>query len=62
MKVRPLEWKANPNSKKPQLKEETPHQPGEAVDGAPQLTKNQEKQVAKQKMIDEKKAAKEKAG
>jgi tryptophanyl-tRNA synthetase len=62
MKVRPLEWKANPNPRKPQLNKETPHQAGEAVDSAPKLTKNQEKKLAKQKMIDEKKAAKEKAG
>lgn len=61
MKVCPLEWKANPNPKKPQLNMETP-QPEEAVDGVPKMTKNQEKKLAEQKMIDEKKAAKEKAG
>jgi tryptophanyl-tRNA synthetase len=61
MKIRPLVWKANPNPKRTQLNKETP-QLGEAVDVAPKLTKNQEKKLAKQKMIDEKKAAKIKAG
>ncbi len=59
MKVRPLEWKANPNPQRHHVKEEV--QPGEAAEGAPKLTKNQEKKLAKQKMIEEKKAAKEKA-
>jgi tryptophanyl-tRNA synthetase len=59
MKVRPLEWKANPNPKVSHLKEEI--NSGEAADSASKLTKNQEKKLAKQRMIDEKKAAKEKA-
>jgi tryptophanyl-tRNA synthetase len=60
MKVRPLEWKANPNPKRPQPTSE--EQPKEAGDGTTKLTKNQEKKLLKQKMIDEKKAATEKAG
>jgi hypothetical protein len=36
--------------------------PGEAVDNAPKLTKNQGEEATKQKMIDQKKAANEKAG
>jgi tryptophanyl-tRNA synthetase len=60
MEVRPLEWKANPNPKRTQLNKGT--EPVEAVEGAPKLTKNQEKKLAKQRMIDEKKAAKEKTG
>jgi tryptophanyl-tRNA synthetase len=66
MKIRPLEWKANPNPKRPPPVEgEAGGQTaGEVTEGVPKLTKNQEKKLAKQRMIEEKKAAaaKEKAG
>lgn len=59
MAVRPLEWTGNPNPivVAPAGGSEVA---GEFVDGAPQLTKNQEKKLAKEKMIADKKAAKEK--
>jgi tryptophanyl-tRNA synthetase len=56
MKLRPLEWKANPNPKRPQLTDGEARE-GEAGEGPQKLTKNQEKKLAKQKMIEEKKAA-----
>jgi tryptophanyl-tRNA synthetase len=57
MALRPLEWKANPNPiKARQLEGQSSEAP---ADGAPKLTKNQEKKLAKEKMIAEKKAAKE---
>jgi tryptophanyl-tRNA synthetase len=54
MKVRPLEWKANPNPKRREPAEGP--KPEAPVDGGPKLTKNQEEKPAKEKMIAEKKA------
>lgn len=61
MALRPLEWKANPNPKRkvPIGGPATTQASGEA-EGVAKLTKNQEKKLAKQRLIDEKKAAKEK--
>jgi tryptophanyl-tRNA synthetase len=61
MKTRPLEWKANPNPKRPEPAQGTPaaENSAETAGGVPKLTKNQEKKLAKEKMIAEKKAAKE---
>lgn len=58
MKVRPLEWTGNPNPIKAAPAEGSESTAG-PVDGAPKLTKNQEKKLAKEKLIAEKKAAKE---
>jgi tryptophanyl-tRNA synthetase len=55
MKLKPLEWKANPNPTK--TLEVRPKEEGAPAEGAPKLTKNQEKKLLKQKMIEEKKAA-----
>lgn len=62
MAIRPLEWTGNPNPIAAAAPAEGSGAPaaGESVDGAPKLTKNQEKKLAKEKMIAEKKAAKEK--
>jgi tryptophanyl-tRNA synthetase len=59
MKIRPLKWGANPNPIKQQSTEgEAGGQPdGDAAEGTPKLTKNQEKKLAKQRMIEEKRAA-----
>lgn len=60
MRVHPLEWKANPNPKRPAPAESAKTEG--VVDGVPKLTKNQEIKLAKERMIAEKKAAKEKGG
>jgi tryptophanyl-tRNA synthetase len=64
MKVRPLEWKGNLNpikSSQPAAGEGETGQVELNADGTPKLTKNQEKKLAKEKLIAEKKAAKEAA-
>ncbi|KFY91713.1 hypothetical protein V500_04507 [Pseudogymnoascus sp. VKM F-4518 (FW-2643)] len=61
MEIRPLEWTGNPNPIAAAAPAEgSGAAGGELVDGAPKLTKNQEKKLAKEKMIADKKAAKEK--
>lgn len=57
MKVRPLEWKGNLNPIKVEDSEDRKEHAEVGIDGTPKLTKNQEKKLLKQKMIDEKKAA-----
>jgi len=47
MKVRPIDWKANPNPKRPQVEQES--KPGEAADKAPKLTKDQGEEASKAK-------------
>lgn len=63
MAARPLEWRGNPNAAPPQ-QEATNSESGAASeaavlnpDGTPKLTKNQEKKLAKEKLIAERKAA-----
>jgi len=59
MSRKKLEWKGNPDAKiVPKEGESTISASGEAAEVALKLTKNQEKKLAKQKMIDEKVAAK----
>jgi tryptophanyl-tRNA synthetase len=63
MEVRPLEWTGNPNpiaAAAPAAPAAGSEVAGGSADVAPKLTKNQEKKLAKEKMIAEKKAAKEK--
>lgn len=60
MAIRPLEWRANPNPKgRPQEEGVSSGEGAGATnpDGTPKLTKNQEKKLAKQKLVEEKKAA-----
>ena len=56
MALKPLEFKGNPNPIK--TLEVRPKEEGTTEGGPPKLTKNQEKKLAKEKMIAEKKAAK----
>lgn len=56
MELRPLQWNSNPNVKKAEpVETDTAEQ--EETNGTGKLTKNQEKKLQKQKMVDEKKAA-----
>lgn len=57
MKVRSLEWRGNPNAKDPRVEPEPAIAVELNADGTPKLTKNQEKKLAKEKAIAEKKAA-----
>lgn len=59
MALRSLEWKANPSPTKPENAGKDLNEQGVelAADGSTKLTKNQEKKLAKQRLIDEKKAA-----
>jgi tryptophanyl-tRNA synthetase len=60
MALKKLEWKGNPNPIV--VKKEGSDATAEGVEMSGKLTKNQEKKLAKQKLIDEKKAAKAAAG
>ena len=58
MSLKKLEWKGNPNPSVIVQKENEAPTTGESADGSTALTQNQLKKIAKQKLIDEKKAAK----
>ncbi|KAM3076524.1 tryptophan--tRNA ligase [Clarireedia jacksonii] len=64
MSVKPLQWGGNPNVKAAAASstENADTKTGEAGEGTGKLTKNQEKKLAKQRMIEEKKAAKAAGG
>ncbi|PVH85316.1 tryptophanyl-tRNA synthetase-like protein [Cadophora sp. DSE1049] len=58
MSLKKLEWKGNPNPSIVVQKENEAPTNAEAASGSGELTQNQLKKIAKQKLIDEKKAAK----
>ncbi|PQE32971.1 hypothetical protein CJF32_00001468 [Rutstroemia sp. NJR-2017a WRK4] len=64
MSVKPLEWRGNPNAQAPagSSGETSENKPEDGGEGTGKLTKNQEKKLAKQRMIEEKKAAKAAGG
>lgn len=57
MRARQLEWRGNPNAKDPRTKPDPILTQELNEDGTPKLTKNQEKKLAKERLLAEKKAA-----
>lgn len=62
MALKKLEWKGNPNAIIVEIPAGETTEGEAGPDGAPKLTKNQEKKLAKLKAIEEKKAAAKAAG